>query len=86
MKFLKSIKKYFLDRLLLWKLATKKKVENTAIKEVEESEKELNLIREELNKKADFIILNSNPLENISNLQDVCMVVKDGRIVRNDSE
>ena len=39
----------------------------------------------EPNKKADFIILNSNPLENISNLQDVCMVVKDGRIVRNDS-
>ena len=36
-------------------------------------------------KKADFIILNNNPLENISNLQDVYMVVKDGRIVRDDS-
>jgi imidazolonepropionase-like amidohydrolase len=34
-------------------------------------------------KKADFVILNSNPLENISNLQDVYMVVKDGNIVRN---
>jgi len=34
-------------------------------------------------KKADFLILNSNPLENISNLQDVYMVVKDGNIVRN---
>jgi imidazolonepropionase-like amidohydrolase len=33
-------------------------------------------------KKADFVILNSNPLENISNLQDVYMVVKDGNIVR----
>jgi imidazolonepropionase-like amidohydrolase len=35
-------------------------------------------------KKADFIILNSDPLENISNLQDVYMVVKDGYIVGND--
>ncbi|SVA02333.1 uncharacterized protein METZ01_LOCUS55187 [marine metagenome] len=33
-------------------------------------------------KKADFVVLNSNPLENISNLQDVYMVVKDGNIVR----
>lgn len=33
-------------------------------------------------KKADFVILNSDPLENISNLQDLYMVVKDGHIVR----
>ena len=40
----------------------------------------------EVGKKADFIILNSDPLENISNLQDVYMVVKDGCIVRDGSK
>ena len=32
-------------------------------------------------KKADFLILNSNPLEDISNLRDLYMVIKNGRII-----
>ena len=32
-------------------------------------------------KKADFLILNSNPLEDISNLRDLHMVIKNGRII-----
>ncbi|MDC8002529.1 amidohydrolase family protein [Aureisphaera galaxeae] len=36
----------------------------------------------EANKKADLVILNSNPLENISNTRDIHIVIKDGELFR----
>ena len=32
-------------------------------------------------KKADFLILNSNPLEDIGNLRDLHMVIKNGKVI-----
>ena len=37
-------------------------------------------------RKADFICVESNPLENISHLRNICFVMQDGRVIRDDRE